>query len=327
MDGIKKKVILDCDPGHDDAFAMMLAVRNLDVLGITTIGGNSPLEAVTVNALKILEALERPDIGVYPGHSCPTTVPLITAPQFHGKSGLDGPVLPNPKTKPQNKHAVDFIVDTVMAADGITLIATGPLTNIAAAINREPKIIKRVKEISIMGGSVTFGNWTPAAEFNIYVDPEAAYRVFNSGMHVKMSGINLTRQCCLTHEHVAEFRKIGTKAAKLAADLTDFFIGATVKSAELTGANMHDACAAAWLIDPTLIKAADMHIDIELKGEYTRGMTVCDYRHLRGVSPTVDLYRTPQMNFRGQAPNAEAGLELDFPRFMELLYRTLSEYN
>ena len=177
-----------------------------------------------------------------------------------------------------------------------------------------------------MGGSVTFGNWTPAAEFNIYVDPEAAYRVFNSGLHIKMSGINLTRQCCLTAEHVAEFRKIGTKAANFAADLTEFFIDTTIKSASLSGANMHDACAVAWLINPDLIKSAEMHIDIELKGELTRGMTVCDYRHLRGVEPAVDLYREPQMEFRGKQPNAEAALELDFPGFMNLLYKTLAEY-
>lgn len=322
-----RKVILDCDPGHDDAFAMMLAVKNLEVLGITTIGGNCTLENVTKNALKILEVLERSDIPVFAGHSCPMTVPLVTAPQFHGETGLDGPVLPEPSVEAQKKHAVDFIVETIMSTEDVTLIATGPLTNIAAAINREPRIVDRVKELSIMGGSVTFGNWTAAAEFNIYVDPEAAYRVFNSGMHIKMCGINLTRQCCLTHEHVERFRAINTKASHLAADLTEFFIGATVKSASLTGANMHDACAAAWIINPDLIKGADMHIDIELKGDLTRGMTVCDYRHLRGVVPEIDIHREPQMDFRGKEPNAEAALELDFPGFMELLYHTLENYN
>lgn len=322
-----KKVILDCDPGHDDAFAMMLAVQHLDVLGITTIGGNCTLENVTNNALKVLEVLGREDIPVFSGHSCPLTVPLVTAPQFHGDSGMDGPVLPEPKIKAQDKHAVDFIVETIMNTDDVTLIATGPLTNIAAAINREPRIVERVKELSIMGGSVTYGNWTPAAEFNIFVDPEAAYRVFNSGIHVKMSGINLTRQCCLTVEHIEKFREIGTKAANFAADLTEFFIDTTVKSASLSGANMHDACAVAWIIDPNLIKGAEMHIDVELKGELTRGMTVCDYRHLRGIDPKVDLCREPQMEFRGKQPNAEGALELDFQGFMDLLYKTLENYN
>ena len=322
-----KKVILDCDPGHDDAFGIMLAVQHLEVLGITTIGGNCTLENVTRNALKVLEVLERTDIPVYPGHSCPMTVPLVTAPQFHGASGMDGPVLPEPKVQAQKKHAVDFIVETVMNTNDVTLIATGPLTNIAAAINREPRIVERVKELSIMGGSVTYGNWTPAAEFNIFVDPEAAYRVFNSGMHVKMCGINLTRQCCLTAEHVKKFREIGTKAANLAADLTEYFIDTTIKSASLSGANMHDACAVAWIINEDLIKAADMHIDIELKGELTRGMTVCDYRHLRGTEPAVDLCRIPTMPVRGKQPNAEAALELDFDGFLELLYHTLRSYH
>jgi pyrimidine-specific ribonucleoside hydrolase len=214
-----------------------------------------------------------------------------------------------------------------MSTEEVTLIATGPLTNIAAAINREPRIVERVKELSIMGGSVTYGNWTPAAEFNIFVDPEAAYRVFNSGMHVKMCGINLTRQCCLTLQHVQEFRRINTKAANLAADLTEFFIDSTIKSAALSGANMHDACAVAWIINPALIKGVDMHIDVELKGELTRGMTVCDYRHLRGTEPAVDLCRIPTMEVRGKQPNAEAALELDFDGFLDLLYGTLKNYN
>ena len=305
----------------------MLAVAHLEVLGITTIGGNCTLENVTKNALKVLEVLNRTDIPVYPGHSCPLVTPLVTAPQFHGASGMDGPVLPEPKQLPQKKHAVDFIIETVMSTEEVTLIATGPLTNIAAAINREPRIVERVKELSIMGGSVTYGNWTPAAEFNIFVDPEAAYRVFNSGMHVKMCGINLTRQCCLTLQHVQEFRRINTKAANLAADLTEFFIDSTIKSAALSGANMHDACAVAWIINPALIKGVDMHIDVELKGELTRGMTVCDYRHLRGTEPAVDLCRIPTMEVRGKQPNAEAALELDFDGFLDLLYGTLKNYN
>ena len=296
-----KKVILDCDPGHDDAFAIMLAVQHLDVLGITTIGGNCTLENVTKNALKILEVLDKTDTPVYAGHEGPMVAPLVTAPQFHGETGLDGPDLPEPKIKAKKKHAVDFIIETVMNTDDVTLIATGPLTNIAEAISREPRVAERAKEIYIMGGSVTFGNWTPAAEFNIFVDPEAAYRVFNSGLLVNMCGINLTRQCCLTFEHMQKFREIGTKAANLAADLLEFFIGSSVSVSKLTGANLHDACPVAWIINPKLIKAVPMHIDIELKGECTRGMTVCDYRHLRGTEPHIDLYRTPTMD-QGEKP-------------------------
>lgn len=253
-------------------------------------------------------------------------MPLVTAPQFHGETGLDGPVLPEPTHAPRDQHAVDFIVDTVMSNDDVTIIATGPLTNIAAALNREPRIAERVSEICIMGGSVTFGNWTPAAEFNIYVDPEAAYRVFNCGAHVKMTGINLTRQCCIGIPHMEKFREIGTKAANFAADLTDFFIQQDIALGEPPIACMHDACAVAWIIDPSLIVAAPMHIDVELNGTLTRGMTVCDYRHLRGVDPKVDIERDPQMTLRGEGTNAEGALELDFDRFMDLLYTTLGNY-
>jgi pyrimidine-specific ribonucleoside hydrolase len=323
---MKKKIILDCDPGHDDAFAIMLAVRHLDVLGITTIGGNCNLENVTTNALKILELIERPDIPVYKGHSCPMVAPLVTAPQFHGETGLDGPVLPAPQIQAKSQHGVDFIIDTIRSTEDVTLVATGPLTNIAAAINRAPDIVNRIKEISLMGGSVTFGNWTPSAEFNIFVDPEAAYRVFNSGVHIKMSGINLTRQCTIMIKELEEIKKIPTRTAAVAVDLINFFMGASAKSANLTEAALHDACAVTWLIDPALIRGVPMFITVELKGEFTRGMTVCDYRHLRGPLPHIDLYREPTMPFRGEKPNAEAGLELNLEGFMRLLCDTLRAY-
>jgi pyrimidine-specific ribonucleoside hydrolase len=322
----KRKVIVDCDPGHDDAFAIMLAAKHLDVLGITTIGGNSSLENATKNALKILEVIGRQDIPVYPGHPRPLVAELVTAPQFHGASGMDGPILPEPQIEAQKTHAVDFMVETVKNTDGVTLMPTGPLTNIAQALNRAPEIAGKVQEICLMGGSVTFGNWTPAAEFNIFVDPEAAYRVFNSGIPIKMAGVNLTRQCNLTAKHRDEIRKIPTRTAKFAADLLDFFISATKDAASLTGANLHDACTAAWLIKPELITAVPMHIAVELKGEYTRGMTVCDYRHLRCDVPEVDLTDMPTMHYRGKRPNAQGALRLDFERFMALVMETLQSY-
>jgi len=322
----KRKVIIDCDPGHDDAFAVMLGAMHLDVLGLTTIGGNCSLENVTRNALKILEVIDREDIPVYPGHSRPMVRELVTAPQFHGESGMDGPILPEPKIQPQKTHAVDFIVETVKNIGGVTLMPTGPLTNIAQALNRAPEIAGQVREICLMGGSVTFGNWTPTAEFNIFVDPEAAHRVFNSGIPIKMAGINLTRQCAVTAKHRDEILKIPTRAAKFAADLLDFYMDASKKAANLPAANLHDACAAAWLIKPELITAAPMHITVELNGEYTRGMTVCDYRHLRCETPQTDLTNTPTMDYRGEKPNAEAALRLNFAGFMKLLKDTLREY-
>lgn len=323
----KKKVILDCDPGHDDAFAIMLSVQNLDVLGITCVGGNTPLENVTRNALTVLEAIGHADeVPVFAGCSHPMVADLVTAPMFHGKSGLDGHHRPEPVHKIQREHAVDFIADTVMSTDDVTILATGPLTNVAEALNREPRMVERVKEICIMGGSVTFGNWTPTAEFNIFVDPEAAARVFNSGIHVKMCGLNLTRQSGFTDETVRRFREMGTEAGDFAADLTEFFMQAGRKIDDPTVACMHDACAAAWVIDPSLITSAPMHIDVELSGRFTRGMTVCDYRHLCGPNPIYDVAREPQTGFKGAEPNAEAALELDYDRYMQLIYSTLRSY-
>ena len=320
-----KKVIVDCDPGHDDAFAIMLALKHLDVLGITTVGGNQVLEKVTINALKILEVMDRLDVPVYIGHPGPMVVNLVTAPMFHGESGMDGPVLPPPNLKAQTQHGVDFIVDTIMSTEEVTLVATGPLTNIAAAINREPRIVKRVNEISIMGGSVTFGNWTPAAEFNIFVDPEAAHKVFESGMHVKMCGINLTRQAILSTKELTDFEAIGSRVSKFCADLLRIFLASSSEFAG-GGVSVHDPCAVAWLIDPTLFKAAEVHVSVELRGDSTRGMTVCDLRHLRGPDPAVDLLRMPLAAFRGKAPNCEAALELDVQRFLKLIRETIVMY-
>lgn len=319
-----RKIIIDCDPGHDDAFAIMLAAKHLDLIGVTTVAGNSSLEKTTVNALKILEAIGRTDVPVYAGCSRPLVVPLVTAPMFHGESGLDGPVLPEPSMSARPEHAVDFIVDSVMSTDGITIAATGPLTNIATALNREPRIADRIKEISIMGGSATYGNWTPTAEFNIFVDPEAARRVFASGVPIKMCGLNLTQQACITPAEFERIAALSTKSGRFAADLLRFFMASSIKIAGIRGADIHDALAVAWLIEPSLIKAAPMHVDVELSGELTRGMTVCDYRHLRSEDPKVDLARVPLYAPRGKAPNAEVGLELDFEGFMELLLSTLA---
>jgi pyrimidine-specific ribonucleoside hydrolase len=323
---MKRKVILDCDPGHDDSFAIMLAARHLEVLGITGIGGNCTIEKVTRNALKILELIGRPDIPVYRGHSRPLVAELVTAPQFHGQSGLDGPKLPEPVTPVQDKHGVDFIVDTLRAEEGLTLIATGPLTNIAAALNKAPDIAGRIREICLMGGSVSFGNWTPAAEFNIFVDPEAAYRVFNAGVPVKMCGLNLTRQCLIGPVEAERIRRIPTRTARTAAELLDFYMAAGRELIGSDGADLHDACAVAWIIDSRLVKGAAMHVTVECKGEFTRGMTVCDYRHMRGADTLRDIYHEATISPRGAEPNAEVGMELDREGFLALLYDTLAGY-
>ena len=324
-----KKLILDCDPGHDDAFAIMLAAKHLDLLGVTTVGGNGYLENVTRNALVVLEKIGRTDVPVYPGHAGPSTKPLVIAANVHGESGMDGPKVTPPVRKPETKHAVDFIVETVMNNDDVYLAATGPLTNIAAALNREPRIAQKAKALYIMGGGAYAGNWTAAAEFNIYVDAEAAYKVFHSGLPIYMVGVNLTRQCPVTPELIENMRSLGNVAGVFGAELCDFF-------AKGGDAHLHDACAVAWLIDETIIKDAFLHVDIELNGTLTRGMTVTDLRFLQTANPEadIDLSSTARWDgpaegspFRGKEPNTHVAMRLDYPKFCDLLINTLKDYN
>lgn len=323
-----RKVILDCDPGHDDAFAIMLAAQHFDLLGVTTVGGNGTLENVTRNALVVLEQIGKTDIPVFPGHAGPSTHELVTAPNVHGNSGLDGPVVSPPRRKPETKHAVDFIVDTVMNNDDVTLIATGPLTNIAAALNREPEISKKASGLYIMGGGAYAGNWTAAAEFNIWVDAEATYKVFHSGIDLHMVGVNLTRQCPVDSAFIDRLRGIGNHTGEFCAQLCDFF-------SKGGDAHLHDACAVAWLIDPSLIESAYLHVDIELNGLLTRGMTVTDLRFLQTTKPDADIDLTSTARwddpeegspFRGKAPNTHVAFRLDYEGFCKLLTKTIANY-
>ncbi len=321
-----KKYIMDCDPGHDDAIALVLAAKHLDLLGITTVGGNQTIEKVTTNALKILEVIGRTDIPVYQGSQRPWIQKLETASNIHGKSGMDGPQIPEPTVKAQSTHAAQFIVDTANKEGHISLIATGPLTNLATALQLDHTLADKVDEIFIMGGSVTFGNWTPAAEFNIYVDPEAAYKVFNAGISLRMCGVNLTRQAFVDDKDLEILEGINNRVAHFCHDLLRFFIDSCRKTAYIPGANLHDVCAVAWAIDPTIIKAVDMHVQIELDGKYTRGMTVCDYRHLRSDIPQQDVMHEAVMHFRGEEPNCAVGVELAVESFFKLLYDTIKSY-
>lgn len=193
-----QKVTIDCDPGHDDAIAILLAAKHLDLLGITTVAGNQTLQKVSINALKILELGEITHIPVFMGHERPFIQPMCHAPQAHGESGLDGFVFPEPSIRVQSGHAVDFIIDTAMSKNGVILVATGPLTNIAAAILLEPRLVGHLQGICLMGGSVTAGNWTAAAEYNIWADPESADIVLRSSIPKRMVGLNLTRQAVAT---------------------------------------------------------------------------------------------------------------------------------
>lgn len=321
-----KRFIFDCDPGHDDAIAIILAAKHLDIIGLTTVGGNQTIEKVTYNALRILEKVGRADIPVFGGANAPWIQELEIAPMFHGESGLDGPNLPEPSRSAGVIPGPQFIVESVRKHGPLSLIATGPLTNLATALQLDPRIAEGIEEIFIMGGSATFGNWTPAAEFNIYVDPEAAYKVFNAGIPLRMSGLNLTRQSFFTRADMAKLLEIENSTAKFVYDLLDFFIDTSMEEAHLSGGNLHDVVAAAWAVDPSLVKAVDMHVQIELNGQHTRGMTICDSRHLRGKDPLIDLDHEASAERRGLAPNCAVGMELDAERFFALLFDTLRSY-
>ena len=312
-----RKVILDMDPGHDDALAILLAARHLDVLGITTVYGNGTIEKTTVNTLKILQVAGLTHIPVAKGVAVPLINKLHTGAIVHGESALDGIDLPDPTTPLDPRHAVEFIVDTVRAHDGVTLVPAGPLTNIAAALHRAPDIVERVREISLMGGSASGGNITASTEANIYHDPEAAHIVFSSGIPIKMAGLDITRQAAATAERCERIRNLGNRTGEVAAAWLDFYAGRLKFLHDLDSASLHDVVSVAWLIDPTLIKSRMMHVVIELRGEHTRGSTVCDFR------PFIDVGTGRN---RRLPPNVDVGFVLDQERFFELLIDTLATY-
>lgn len=319
----KKKVIFDGDPGHDDMCAILLAAKHMDLLGITTVHGNQSLEKVTNNALKIVELAGLTSIPVAKGMSQSLLGWTNYAPEIHGETGLDGHVLPEPMTPLADLHAVDFIIKTVMENDDVTLIPTGPLTNIAAALIKEPKIVDRISCISLMGGSTTYGNVTPVAEFNIVIDPEAADVVFRSGIPLKMFGLNVTRRAEATETEIQRIREIGTPFAKVIADLLHFYSNNLINIFGVDGASLHDPCAVAIFIEPSIFEMRSMHVTIELNGKYTRGMTVCDYRHEK---MTADNIGGDKALNRGKRPNCEVAVGIDNAKFMDLLIETIASY-
>tara|TARA_Y100001970_G_C14255591_1_gene875123 strand:+ start:6777 stop:7697 length:921 start_codon:yes stop_codon:yes gene_type:complete len=303
-------VIIDCDPGHDDALAILLAAKHLNVLGITTVSGNESIDNVTTNALKIVEFGNLTDIPVYRGADGPLFREAVYASNVHGKSGMDGAEIPEPSTQLQQGHAVDFIIDTAMSMDDLVLLPMGPLTNIAMALQKEPKLRDRIKLMSIMGGSSTSGNYTAAAEFNIYVDAEAADIVFRSDIPILMSGLNLTRQVLAKQNHIDEIRDMNNPTAQVVADLLTFYLSTSTRHSH-DGAAMHDPCAVAAIIEPTMIQFEPMHVVVETTGTHTYGMTLCDVR---------------PGSVKSKPANTEVAVEIDSDRFFALLLDTLRMY-
>jgi purine nucleosidase len=281
-----RKIIIDTDPGQDDAVAILLALASpeaLDVLGIVAVAGNVGLERNALNALKIVELSGRIEVPVHAGCSRPMRRKLVTAEHVHGETGLNGPALPQPAIALQDKHGVDFIVETLMREPPgtVTLAALGPLTNIGMALVREPRIAARIGEIVLMGGAYfEVGNITPAAEFNIYVDPEAAELVFGCGAPITVMPLDLTHQMLSTPTRLEAFKAIGNRAATAVYEMLSFSEGFDLKKYGWDGAPLHDPTVIAHLLDPTLFNGRKCNVAIEVTSELTRGMTVADYWHV-----------------------------------------------
>ena len=278
-----QKIIIDTDPGQDDAVAILLALASpdeIDVIGITAVAGNVPLALTEKNARIICELAGRTDIPVFAGCDRPLGRSLVTAEHVHGKTGLDGPVLPDPQMPLQSTHAVDFIIETLRAhASGtITLCPLGPLTNIATALTKAPDIAKKIAAIVLMGGAYfEVGNITPTAEFNIYVDPEAADIVFKSGINITVMPLDVTHKALVTKLRNDAFRALGTPVGNAVAEMTDFFERFDKEKYGSAGAPLHDPCVTAYLIRPELFSGRHINVEIETSSELTRGMSVADW--------------------------------------------------
>jgi inosine-uridine nucleoside N-ribohydrolase len=302
-------VLLDCDPGHDDAIAILLALASpeLRLLGITTVAGNQTLEKTTANAIRVLDHVGRRDVSVAAGAPRPLVRERHVAAHVHGETGLDGPELPPPARPPAADHAIDLIAAAVKgAARPVTLVPTGPLTNIALLLARYPELEPRIERVVLMGGAIGEGNITPAAEFNIWADPEAAHRVFTSGLDVTMVGLDVTHKALMTPAH-AEQLAAGGKAGKLVSDLYGFYSQFHARRYGWDGAPVHDAVALAHVIDPTLLSTVHCGVVIDTGAELSRGRTYAD---LRGATDWE--------------PNCHVAIEIDSDRFLAMLVERIS---
>jgi inosine-uridine nucleoside N-ribohydrolase len=295
---LPEQILIDCDPGHDDAIALLLALASpeLELLGVTTVAGNQTLEKTTANAIRVLDFVGRDDVPVAAGADRPLVREPFVAAYVHGETGLDCPELPPPQRQPLAEHAVDFLAERVA---GTTLVAIGPLTNVALLLSRRPDA--RPERIVLMGGSIGLGNVTPAAEFNIWADPEAAAQVFASGIELTMIGLDVTHQALLMTEDAERLRSSG-RTGRMVAELYDFFHGFHRDTYGFGGSPIHDAVAVAYAFRPQLVQTELRHVAIECESELTRGRTV------------VDLWRRT-----GAEPNAHVGVDVDGRAFVELL--------
>ncbi len=290
-------VIIDTDPGQDDAVAILMAFASpeIEVLGITAVAGNVPLALTELNARKICELAGRHDAKVFAGHDRPLQRELVTAENVHGRTGLDGPDLPDPKLRLQQQHGVDFIVETLMQREAgtVTICALGPLTNIASALQREPAIGPRIKRIVAMGGGFfEGGNVTPAAEFNIYVDPQAAEIVFASGIPITLVPLDCTHQALTTSARVKAFWAMRNAAGPAVASMLEFFERFDEQKYGTDGGPLHDPCVIAWLLEPGMFQSREVNVSVETQSELTMGMTVIDWWRVSNRKPNATVCRS-----------------------------------
>jgi inosine-uridine nucleoside N-ribohydrolase len=300
----RHNVIIDCDPGHDDVFAIGLAASFCNILGITSVVGNSIIENTTTNALIAADVFGLQNVPILMGANTPLSGNVDHVTQAHGASGLDGPARRTPRTKLDSRDAVDFLVETCRSNEGIWIIAIGPLTNVALAIRADRTIVNKIAGISLMGGSITHGNVTAAAEYNIWFDPQAASEVFDSGARIKMCGLDLTDQLTVTGKFASELKAIPTDASQFCAELIDYYQGYAAKIAGVTGpdallvgAPLHDPCAVLALTHPDLFTSERMGVKVETTGTHTLGMTLADTRPWENHSDSViEVMRTIEAN-------------------------------
>lgn len=310
-----KKIILDCDPGHDDALAMTMAVASpkIDLLAVTTSAGNQTPDKTLNNAMQMLTLLHREDIPVAQGNRTPLVKPLETAPEVHGKTGLDGADLPDPDFAVQNIPAIELIAKTLRASTGpVTLVVTGPMTNTALFLRVYPDLAReKIDQIVFMGGAMGLGNWRPSVEFNIFVDPEAAKIVLNFGIPLVMAPLNVTHQAQIMKGEIAAIKEIDNPVGQAFYGLLSFFEQYHENPKwGFKGAPLHDPCTIAWLIDPTMFTTDQMNVDVETQGDLTRGETVCDYYQLTG-----------------KPVNTEVMLGIDRSRFIKLVMDSLKSFD
>lgn len=307
----KRKIILDCDPGHDDAIAMLMAAKHpaIDLLGITIVAGNQTLEKTLINGLNVCQHVGI-DVPVYSGMTLPMVRKQVVAENIHGVTGLDGPVFGPLHKQAEPIHAVNYIIETLMASEGdITLVPVGPLSNIGMAMRMEPRIIPKIQEIVLMGGAYGLGNMSPAAEFNFLADPEAAHVVFTSGVPIVMMGLDLTNQTACTMDVIERMEAVGNKAGKMFGDIMRFTYKTQNEAYGLAGGPVHDATCIGYLIDPSAFTLKEMYTEIDISGGPSYGRSVCDY-----------------FGNSKKPANAKVGITLDNDKFWDMVEACIRMY-